>query len=210
MKIEVLPLGPVAANTYIVTDDITGETAVIDCGECTPQLLKRLEDCDVKYIILTHGHFDHVLGVYDLKQAFPQAKIVIHELDADCLTSEIASVAIDVAPGYQKYVDPDVIVREGDIVELGSVEFKVMHTPGHTKGSVCYVAEQERCIFTGDTLFCLTTGRTDLPGGSDEDMEKSIRRLYDMDEDYAIFPGHNRDSTIEYERRRNRFMRRFK
>ncbi|MBP9989005.1 MAG: MBL fold metallo-hydrolase [Ruminococcus sp.] len=210
MKLEVMPLGPVDANTYILTDDITGAVAVIDCGRCSPALLEKLNNCDVQYILLTHGHFDHILGVYDLKKNFPNAKIVISQQDSLCLTSELESLAIDVAPGYQKYVVPDIIVNEGDKIEMGSLEFTVMHTPGHTKGSVCYLLEQENCIFTGDTLFCLTTGRTDLKGGNDDDMEKSIRRIYDMDKDYAIFPGHNRDTTLEYEKRRNRFMRRFK
>ena len=210
MKIEVMPLGFIMANTYIITDDITGEAAVIDCGECTSGLLEKLKDCNLKYILLTHGHFDHILGVHELKQCFPQAKIVIHKVDAKCLTDENESSAFEVAEGYQKYVEPDILVDEGDKLNLGSLEIKVMHTPGHTKGSVCYLIEQEKCIFTGDTLFCLTTGRTDLRGGSDTDMEKSIKRLYDMDEEYAVFPGHNRDTTIGYEKRRNRFMRRFK
>lgn len=210
MKIEVMPLGFIMANTYIITDDITGEAAVIDCGECTAGLIERLKNVNLKYIMLTHGHFDHILGVYELKQRFPQAKIVIHKVDAKCLTDENESSAFEVAQGYQKYVEPDILVNEGDTLDLGSLEIKVMHTPGHTKGSVCYLIEQEKCIFTGDTLFCLTTGRTDLRGGSDTDMEKSIKRLYDMDEEYAVFPGHNRDTTIGYERKRNRFMRRFK
>lgn len=210
MTVESLALGPVSANTYIVTDDKSGKTAVIDCGECTAELLERLRDKDVEYILLTHGHADHILGVYDLKQAFPNAKIVIHKDDADCLTNEMLSIAFSIAPHTQKNIEPDITVDEGDEIELGTLRFAVMHTPGHTKGSVCYYVESERTLFTGDTLFCLTVGRTDLFGGSDEEMYTSIKRLYEMPGEYVVYPGHNRATTMEYERKRNRYMRRFK
>lgn len=208
MTVETLILGPINANTYIVTDN--GETAVIDCGECTQELLEKLEGKSVKYILLTHGHADHILGVYELKKVFPQAKIVIHEKDANCLTDKRFSLGDDILPGAQKYVEPDIIVNEGDRLSLGGIDFTVMHTPGHTMGSVCYYVEKERAVFTGDTLFCLTTGRTDLYGGNDDDMYNSIKRLYEMEGDYEIYTGHNRATTMEYERRRNRYMRRFK
>lgn len=210
MTVETLVLGPVSANTYIVTDDVSGETAIIDCGECTPELLEKLDGKKVKYILLTHGHADHILGVYDLKQAFPEAKIVIHREDAVCLTNEMISIAFSIAPHTQKNIEPDIIVDEGDVIVLGSLNFRVMHTPGHTKGSVCYYVESEKTLFTGDTLFCLTVGRTDLFGGNDDDMYSSIKRLYEMPGDYTIYTGHNRATTMDYERRRNRYMRRFK
>ena len=98
MTVETMVLGPVSSNTYIVTDDISCETAIIDCGECTPELINKLNGKNVKYILLTHGHADHILGVYDLKQAFPEAKIVIHKKDADCLTNEMMSIAFSIAP----------------------------------------------------------------------------------------------------------------
>lgn len=210
MTVETLVLGPVSANTYIVTDDVSGETAVIDCGECTAELLEKLSNKNVKYILLTHGHADHILGVYGLRQAFPEAKIVIHREDAICLTDERYSLGVSIAPGRQKNTEADITVDEGDKIALGSLVFTVMHTPGHTKGSVCYYVESERALFTGDTLFCLTVGRTDLYGGNDDEMYASIKRLYEMPGDYAIFTGHNRSTTMEYERRRNRYMRRFK
>lgn len=209
MTVESLILGPVQANTYIVSDE-NGETAVVDCGECTEELLEKLEGRDVKYILLTHGHADHILGVYGLKQAFPDAKVVIHRLDAPCLTNEMLNLAFSIAPGKHRDVEPDIIVDEGDEITLGSLVFRVMHTPGHTKGSVCYFAESERAIFTGDTLFCLTVGRTDLFGGDDGEMYESIKRLYEMPGDYDVYTGHNRATTMDYERRRNRYMRRFK
>jgi hydroxyacylglutathione hydrolase len=209
MEIQRFILGPVSSNCYVITDEKSGETAVIDCGECTDELLDTLKDKNLKYIFLTHGHADHILGVHNLKEKFPQAKIVIHCLDADCLKDEHLSLGDEILPGAQESVSADITVKEGDKFSLGETEITVIHTPGHTKGGVCYYIEKEHILFTGDTLFCLTVGRTDL-GGSDEDLYNSVKRLYDMDGDYDIYPGHNRSTTMEYEKRRNRYMRRFK
>ena len=123
MTVETMVLGPVSANTYIVTDDVSGETAIIDCGECTSELLDRLKGKNVKYILLTHGHADHILGVYDLKKAFPEAKIVIHKLDAECLTNDMMSIAFSISPNTQKNIEPDITVEEGDVISLGSLDF---------------------------------------------------------------------------------------
>lgn len=210
MQIETLVLGPVCANCYIVTDEKTNEAAVIDCGEYTQELGNKLEGKNLKYILLTHGHYDHILGVYDLKMSHPEAKIAIHNDEAYKLVDELPSFAHEMMPGVQKYVPADIIVGEGDKLTIGEIEFTVMHTPGHSKGGVCYFAEDERTLFTGDTLFCLTVGRTDFFDSSEEEMLESITRLYNMEGDYDIYPGHNRATTLEYEKRRNRYMRRFR
>ena len=210
MKIETLVLGPVCANCYIVTDETTNETAVIDCGEYTQELESRLEGKNLKYIMLTHGHYDHILGVYDLKKKHPEADIVIHKDEEYKLLDELPSFAHEMMPGVQKYVPADITVSEGDKISLGDITFSVMHTPGHSKGSVCFFAEKERIIFTGDTLFCLTVGRTDFFDSDEDGMLESITRLYNLEGDYEIYPGHNRATTMEYEKRRNRYMRRFK
>ena len=210
MKIETLVLGPVCANCYIVTDEKTNEAAVIDCGEYTQELENCLEGKSLKYIMLTHGHYDHILGVYDLKKTHPEAKIVIHRDEEYKLLDELPSFAHEMMPGVQKYVPADITVDEGDKISLGDITFSVMHTPGHSKGCVCFFAEKERTIFTGDTLFCLTVGRTDFFDSDEDEMLESITRLYNLEGDYDIYPGHNRATTMEYEKRRNRYMRRFK
>lgn len=207
MEIKTMVLGPVNANCYIVTDEKSGETAVIDCGECTNELLEKLNEIKIKYILLTHGHADHILGVHDLKKKHPEAEIVIHSADAKCLEDEYLSLGCEILPGAQKSISADKCVEDGDILTLGDMEIKVIHTPGHTKGGVCYYFVNERTLFTGDTLFCLTVGRTDFADGSNEEMLESIKRLYKMDGDYNIYPGHNRSTTMEYEKRRNRYMR---
>ncbi len=210
MKVETLVLGPVMANCYIVTDEKTNETAVIDCGWYTDELVRALDGKKVKYIMLTHGHADHIFGVYDLKAAYPNAKIVIHSAEAYKLLDELPSLGREILAGAQKYVPADITVDEGDALSIGEIEFTVMHTPGHSKGGVCYFVKSERAIFTGDTLFCLTVGRTDFFDSDENEMLESITRLYNMDGDYDIYPGHNRATTMEYEKRRNRYMRRFK
>lgn len=221
MKIDTYIAGPIGVNTYVV--EIGGETAVIDCGEFTKEIEKRLEGVNVKYILLTHGHSDHILGVYDLKQAHPEAKLLVHELDREYLESDrlhrLDGEVIEAGFGgtgfnklvdYVKFISPDGTVAEGDVLDIGGTEIKVMHTPGHSAGSVCYFVESEKTLFSGDTLFCLTVGRTDLTTSSDEDMLASITRLYKMMNIHDIYPGHNKATTMDYEKRRNRYMRRFK
>lgn len=210
LEIKTLVLGPVNANCYIVTDEKTDKTAVIDCGDYTPELEKALDGKNLEYIMLTHGHADHILGVYGLKKRFPNAKIVIHKLDAPCLTDSQLSLGDEILPGAQKPVNADITVDEGDVIEVGSLKLTIWHTPGHTLGGVCYFVESEKTFFTGDTIFCLTVGRTDLYGGNDDDMFNSVKRFYDLDSDYKLYPGHNRSTTLEYEKMRNRYMRRFK
>lgn len=210
MQIETLTLGPIQANCYIVTDEKTKDAVVIDCGEYTQELEEKLSDKSLKYILLTHGHYDHILGVYDLKEAHPEAQIVIHKEEAYKLTDDLPSFAHEMMPGVQKYVPADITVEEGDKITFGETEITVIHTPGHSKGGVCYFVEEERTIFTGDTLFCLTVGRMDFFDSSEDEMLESITRLYNMPGDYEIYPGHNRATTMEYEKRRNRYMRRFK
>lgn len=207
LDIQKMPLGPVEANTYIITDEDTNETAVIDCGYFSPELKDLLKDKNVKYILLTHGHYDHILGVPELKK-FTNAPVLIHTLDAACLYDEVKSLnSISGCPAQTK-IEADTLLNDGDTIALGNTILSVMHTPGHTKGGVCFVDEADRVIFSGDTLFCLTAGRTDFDGGSFEELMTSLKKIKELDGDYAIYPGHNRATTLSFERIKNRYMRR--
>ncbi len=205
--VERMVLGPVQANTYILTDSETNQAAVIDAGDCPKALLDALRGKDVRYILLTHGHYDHILGVPALKAAFPNSQICIHALDADCLHDTAKSLAA-AAGEQERPIIPDRLLHEGDEIALGKTRLTVLHTPGHTEGGVCYVDYENRLLFSGDTLFCLTAGRTDFPGGSYEELLASLLRLRALDGDFTVYPGHNRSTTLDAERRRNRYMRR--
>ena len=207
VTVDSLALGPVSANTYIVTDDATGETAVIDAGACTEELLDKLKDKSVRYILLTHGHYDHILGVPALK-AHTGAEVLIHKADADCFWDTEKSLASFDHSFSQTPMKADRLLSDGDEIHLGDTVLSVLHTPGHTKGGVCYIDYQDRLIFSGDTLFCLTAGRTDFPGGSFEELMASLITLRNLPGDYIVYPGHNRATTLEHERVRNRYMRR--
>lgn len=207
VTVDSLALGPVSANTYIVTDDATGETAVIDAGACTDELLDKLNGKNVRYILLTHGHYDHILGVPALK-AHTGAEVLIHKADADCFWDTEKSLASFDHSFSQTPMKADRLLSDGEEIHLGETVLSVLHTPGHTKGGVCYIDYQDRLIFSGDTLFCLTAGRTDFPGGSFEELMASLITLRNLPSDYIVYPGHNRATTLEHERVRNRYMRR--
>ena len=211
MKIEKIKLEhEIFANCYLVIDEPSGEAAVIDPGfyaECLPAAFKEHEGIKVKYILLTHGHFDHIMGVYGLKEA-TGAEVCIHEKDAECLYNDERSLARGAMPMAQQPVHADVLLKDGDELRLGDDVIRVMHTPGHTPGSVCYLFVNDRVMFSGDTLFCRTVGRTDLLGGSAEDMQSSIRRIIALDGDYRVYPGHNRETTLDSERVSNHWIRR--
>lgn len=210
MKLYRLPLGAIDANCYVIADEKSGEAAVIDAGDFD-ETLKKILDSDeiknVKYILLTHGHYDHIMGVYDAKE-YTGAKVAIHGEDAGCLFDENQSLSYQLSV-RQKPLKADIILEDGMTLNIGDIELKVMHTPGHTRGGVCFICEKERIVFSGDTLFCKTCGRTDLRGGDWPTMKDSLIRLASLKGDYTVYPGHNRETQLDFERTHNRYMRKF-
>lgn len=206
LNIKTIQLGPISANCYILTDSETGISAVIDPGEWNNELETLIDGLKIEYILLTHGHFDHILGAAALKE-YTGAKVAVHKEDADCLKDEHKSLCAWEMPDTQKALSADVLLSDGDLISIGNSTLKVMHTPGHTRGGVCYIGESDRVIFSGDTLFCLTAGRTDFPGSSTEALFDSLKKLKNLDGDFTVYTGHNRSTTLSYERIYNRYMR---
>ncbi len=195
-----IEMGPLGENCYIIFENATGETAVIDPGLFNAKLREAIGDpTKVKYILLTHGHFDHVTGVPELK-ALTGAEIVIHSEDEAGMKRELPRSLSSAMPE----IKADRTVNDGDALELGTLSFRVLHTPGHTKGGVCYILED--VIFSGDTLFLHDIGRMDFPGGDWREMVVSLQRLADLPGDYTVYPGHGPLTTLEFERKNNRYF----
>lgn len=208
MSLSVKTFNPpvVASNSYIIKDIVSGEAAVIDAGMYNDRfeaLLKSMNIEKLKYILLTHGHFDHIMGVKRLQKSFG-GEIIIHQADAPCLSDSVKSLA-SVWSFECPPFECDRTVKDGDILSLGEEKIEVIHTPGHTVGSVSY--KTGRYLFTGDTLFHAAIGRTDFPGGSMENILSSIKRLYSLEGDYRVCPGHGDESTLSFERDNNPYTR---
>ena len=208
MQIFPIPLGALQTNCYVLADE-NGVGAVIDPGLYTPELAALIDrhTTRIDLILLTHGHADHISGALPLREA-TGAPICIHALDDDYTHTELCMAKDCGCPFLPFHADE--LLQDGDTVTFGSEVLSVLHTPGHTPGGVCYIHETQRVIFSGDTLFCLTAGRTDFPRGSFDDLMRSLMRLRDLPGDYDVYPGHERPTHLEAERRRNFYMRRLK
>ena len=206
LTVKHVEVGPLPTNCYIVQDTDSGDALVVDPGQFDPPLLHALESMGVqalRYILLTHGHFDHILGVQPLKDRFG-GDVVIFESEEAFLKDDALSVAPPFCAALPRARKADVLVHDGDRLPFGSGEVQVLHTPGHTSGSVCFLLD--RFLFTGDTLFCCSIGRTDLPTGNILKLNRSIRRLAKLDGDYTVLPGHMDPSTLEFERENNPYL----
>lgn len=210
MYIKRIPIGPATANCYIICDEKSGEGAVIDAGGFDDALLEEISVAKIKslkYILCTHGHFDHISGIPELKKRFPEAEITISTEDAPLLSDSKKSLA-EYFGVFQPCFKADKAVKDGDELFLGDTCLRVMLTPGHSRGSVCYICDSERLLFSGDTLFKFTVGRTDLWGGDSTLLSQSLEKIMTLPDDYTVFTGHNIETTIGSERVRNRFFRR--
>ncbi|HEX3031562.1 MAG TPA: MBL fold metallo-hydrolase [Bacillota bacterium] len=206
MIFEWLPVGPMGANCYILGCEKTKAGAIIDPGAEPKRILAKVAELGLKveYIIMTHGHIDHIMALGEVKEA-TSAKIVIHKSDAPMLTDGRKNLSSFMG-GNLSYPPADELVKDGDVLRLGELELKILHTPGHTTGGICI--EVGDILISGDTLFECSVGRSDFPGGSHSTLINSINtKLMVYPDETKVFPGHGPGTTIGYERKNNPFLR---
>lgn len=196
--------GALENNCYLITDTETGLSALIDCTDSSEDMIDFISGSRLEYILLTHGHFDHIGGVAEISKK-TGAEIVISAEDAPMLTSSRLSLAA-FSGISQEPAEAEITIKDGSEISLGSSLIKVIATPGHTTGSVCYLCGEK--LFCGDTLFRCSCGRTDFPGGSSDDMLSSLLILAGLNGNPTVYPGHGGASTLDYERRNNPYINR--
>ena len=206
MKLYHQQVGMIGTNCYLVQDEESGRGVVIDPGDDAGRILQGIAEhgIHIDYILLTHGHFDHILAVHDVAEK-TGAQVVIHQLDAYRLKAEeLLAYKPYLRDAYQEKL-ADIQVQDGDTISFGGLTARFIHTPGHTEGS-CLI-EIADCLFTGDTLFRREIGRCDLPGGDYNTMLRSLKKIAQIPGDYAVYPGHEGFSTLQEEREHNRYLK---
>lgn len=203
-EIKCIPTGELQTNCYIVTDTQSGLAAVVDPGVFSKTLSEEISGIKIEYILLTHGHYDHIGGVNDLAKA-TGAKVVIGEKEKAFLSDPRLNLSEGFCYRPIKNVKADITLCDKESVTLGNTKITFIETPGHTAGGGCYIFDD--CIMSGDTLFCESIGRTDFPTGSYPDIVRSLQKLRGLCDDYKIFPGHGPSTTLRQEIAANPYMK---
>lgn len=203
IKTECMVLGELETNCFFVKDDEAGVSFVVDPAEYSDVLEKKINGFGaekLKYILLTHGHFDHIGGAAALKRRYPDAKIVIGRKESEFTNNDKLNLSKFFGSAVEHF-SADLLVEENSELDFGENKIKVIETPGHTKGGVCYILKAN--IFTGDTIMRQTTGRMDFPTGNSREMFESASKIASLEGDYNLYCGHGRNSTLEFERSHN-------
>lgn len=202
MEVITRTVGVLSANCHILIEG--DETVVIDPGANPELIYPVIVGKKLVYIINTHGHYDHIGANNDLKSHF-DTKLAVHKDDYEMLVNPDLNLSVMVDSQFISVL-PDILLSDGDTLDFGGTKLKIIHTPGHTEGSICILTDN--MLFSGDTLFYHSIGRTDLPGGNFEKLRNSIiNRLYVLDDDTVVFTGHGENTTIGEEKRFNEFVR---
>lgn len=210
MNVEPLVVGLYETNCYVVrTDDKCHEAVVIDTGLDISSVAEHLRAHRLKpvAVVLTHGHVDHIVGASAIRSGWSDVQVYVHKLDAEMLTDTKKNLSL--MTGSTFVIEPaDVVVEEGDVIDRAGLKLEIIHTPGHSPGCICLYAKDENLLFSGDTLFAGGVGRTDFPGGGEEQLFRSIKeKLLILPEETIVYPGHGPQTTIGRERQYNPFIR---
>ena len=204
-SVDTLVVGPIEENCYVLKDEETNEGVIIDAGDNGKEILAYVKDngIDVKLLVNTHGHWDHIGAVDVLRDALG-VQLAIHRADAPMLTASEEEMAVySVFVGKKK--PAEILLEDGDVISFGKSSLKVIHTPGHTKGGICLYGGG--CLFSGDTLFASSVGRTDLPGGDYHEILHSVNvALAQVADETKVYPGHGPASRMGRERRCNPYL----
>ncbi len=206
MKIAKFILGSMQTNCYFIIDEITKSCMIVDPADDIDVIIKKLSDKELtcEGIILTHGHFDHMLALEALRDR-TNAKLYVHEADNELLLDPEKSLMSFYTGSKTPCRSADVLLKDGDTIDFHGNIIKVMHTPGHTKGSCCYLIGEH--MICGDTLFRGSIGRYDFYGGDYDTILSSLEKIKAFETDYRIYPGHGPSSHLSYEKEYNLYMR---
>jgi hydroxyacylglutathione hydrolase len=207
MKIISMVLGPVGTNCFLLINENTNEAIVIDPADNAPAIIARLKQEELKpaAILLTHGHFDHIMAAEELSQEY---NILIHAFyeEWDLLKDSKLNAGYLIRSNVA--LTPHKALKDNEILNIAGMELLVIHTPGHTKGSICFYNKETQDLISGDTLFYESVGRTDLPTGDSKTLQKSItERLFTLGDETKVYPGHGILTTIGHERKHNPYVR---
>ena len=207
MRISSYVCGALGSNCYIIQDEGTGKAVIVDAGEFIPEIkehIDRIGKENIVALLLTHCHFDHTMGASELRE-YTGTPLMIHAHEGDWVDDPKKNgIRYFMGASGVRFPKPDKVFRDGDIIEAGDLAIKVMHTPGHSPGSSCFAVEN--VLFSGDTLFLTSIGRTDLPGGSHTQISSSLQKLAALDGSIKVYPGHGEPTTIAFEREHNPYM----
>lgn len=207
MKIERFVLGPVGTNCYIVRNEESMECFIVDMAACPPELVSHIKNAGltVKAVLLTHGHFDHIMGLDKFLQEFA-VPVYAYGGEKELLGSAQLNSSASMLGHPYTFSGVESLVND-EILSLAGMKIRVIHTPGHTSGGCCYYIAEKNVLFSGDTLFRASVGRTDLPTGSMSELVRSIReKLFVLPEETKVYPGHMEETDIAYEKKYNPFL----
>ena len=207
MQVYNIPTGAIGTNTYLVYNEDTMQGFLVDPGAYSSGIADKIKELgiDINYIILTHGHADHIMGVEGFKTDFPDAKVIAHSKEKEMLGDVDFNMSRQF--GQPTSIEADQYVEDEDEMDAGGLHLKFLFTPGHSPGGMCIYIPEEKTLFSGDTLFQASIGRTDFPGCSFKALEESIHdKLWPLPDDTSVFPGHMGPTNIGFEKEHNPFV----